>query len=203
MNSKSDPRSIAAIDARRAIGRESNSVHIADLNSFRSAMRRVVSAVTVVTTLHEARPWGMTVTAFTSVCAEPPTLLVCVNNATTTAADITETGRFAANLLSQDQLFISRLCSRPGGVKYLDDYVVETGELPSPDIMPVLRDSLVTFDCEVEDARLIGSHLVTLGRVRTIVSPEARTPLLYGEGRYLHGVGISQAPAMAATMAWA
>lgn len=172
-------------------------------DSFRTAMRRVVSGVTVVTTVHEGRPWGMTVTAFSSVCAEPPTVLVCVNNRTTTAADVTRDGRFAANLLSQDQLFISRLCSRAGAVKYLDDFVVEADGLPENVAMPVLRDSLATFDCKVEEARPIGSHFVVIGRVERIVSPADRTPLLYGGGRYLHGVGISQAPAMAGTLAWA
>lgn len=172
------------------------------IDSFRSAMRRVVSGVTVVTTLHEDRPWGMTVTAFTSVSAEPPTVLVCVNSRTVTAADINEQGHFSANLLSQDQLYISGLCSRPGGLKYLDDYVIEPDESPGSNAMPVLRDSLVTFSCSVQDSRLIGSHLVVVGTVEKIVIPEPRTPLLYGEGRYLHGVGISQAPAMAAGMAW-
>jgi len=57
-------------------------------DAFREAMRRVVGGVAVVATLREGRPWGMTVSAFAPVCMEPPTLLVCVNAATATAADI-------------------------------------------------------------------------------------------------------------------
>ena len=41
-----------------------------DTDSFRAAMRRVISGVTVITTHHQDRPWGMTVSAFTPVCME-------------------------------------------------------------------------------------------------------------------------------------
>lgn len=170
-----------------------------DADAFRSAMRRVVSGVTIVTTNHNGRPWGMTVNAFSSVCAEPPTVLVCVNNRTVTAADITHDGRFAVNLLSQDQLFLSRLCARPGEIKYVDDYTVPADGAR----MPVLRESLATFDCSVTDARAISSHFVVIGVVETIIAPTPRDPLLYGQGRYLHGVSISEAPAMLGALAWA
>jgi flavin reductase (DIM6/NTAB) family NADH-FMN oxidoreductase RutF len=170
-----------------------------DAATFRSAMRRVVSGVTIVTTRHDGRPWGMTVNAFTSVCAEPPTVLVCVNNRTVTAADITRDRRFAVNLLSQDQLFLSRLCARPGEVKFLDDFTVRPQVAAT---MPVLRDSLVTFDCAVTEAHAIGSHFVVIGTVEAIVAPAPRVPLLYGQGWYLHGVSISQSPAMIGAQAW-
>lgn len=177
-----------------------------DSAAFRAAMRQMVSGLTVVTTWHDGRPWGMTVSAFTSVCAEPPTVLVCVNDQTVTAADIARDGRFAVNLLSQDQLFLSNLCARPGAVKYLDNHTVrpdDLGEPAEPVVMPVLRESLVTFDCTVGEVRPVGSHLVVIGTVEAIVAPVPRTPLLYGQGRYLHGVAISEAPAMLGAMAWA
>jgi flavin reductase len=53
-----------------------------DLSSgFRSAMRRLVATVSVVTCA-DADGWhGMTATAVTSVCIDPPAILVCVNTA--------------------------------------------------------------------------------------------------------------------------
>ena len=47
--------------------------------SFRAAMRRVASTVTVVTTGGPFSRHGMTATAVTSVSADPPSLLVCIN----------------------------------------------------------------------------------------------------------------------------
>ena len=111
-------------------------------DAFRAAMRRVVGGVAVVATLRDSRPWGMTVSAFTPVCMEPPTLLVCVNASTTTAADITRDRRFSLNLLSETQRGVSQRCAEPGASKYLDEDVVPSENLPTRIAMPVLQDSV-------------------------------------------------------------
>jgi flavin reductase (DIM6/NTAB) family NADH-FMN oxidoreductase RutF len=160
------------------------------VEEFRAAMRRLVTGVTIIVARHEGRPWGMTVSAFTSVCAEPPTVLVCVNNNTVLARAMQADGRFAVNVLSQDQEFLSRLCAMPGAAKYLDDYCVPQQELPLGVTVPVLQDSLVTFDCELRESRVVGSHLVSFGEVTAVISPSSRTPLLYGEGRYHEPVHV-------------
>lgn len=165
----------------------------AETEAFRTAMRRVVSGVTVITTRHDSQPWGMTVSAFTPVCMEPPMLLVCVNNRTITASDISRDGRFAVNLLSQAQLYLSQLCSRAGEDKYIHEYVVQRADLPERVVMPVLRDSIVTFDCKATDILSVGSHLVVISAIEAILAPRSLPPLLYGEGRYLHGVAIGEA----------
>jgi flavin reductase (DIM6/NTAB) family NADH-FMN oxidoreductase RutF len=174
----------------------------ADPPAFRTAMRRCVSAVTVLTTEHDGRPWGMTVSAFTPVCTEPPTVLVCVRRDTRTATVLVPGARFGANLLSEDQLYLSRLCARPGTPKFVDRYVLAAPELPAGVLAPVLRDSLTTFDCAVTDTRPVGSHLVVLGEVRAVLAPAARPPLLYGAGRYQRGTDIDETPALTGALAW-
>ncbi|MFQ3452047.1 flavin reductase family protein [Bradyrhizobium sp. UFLA01-814] len=161
-----------------------------DADVFRTAMRRMVGGVTVIATRHAGRPWGMTVSAFTPVCMDPPTLLVCVNSRTVTASDILRDGRFAVNLLSQAQLHVSQLCSAAGSDKYVDDHVVPAALLPSRVVMPILRDSTVSFDCKVAEVRPVGSHNVVIAIIESILAPMSRRPLLYGEGKYLRGVGI-------------
>ncbi|WUD70789.1 flavin reductase family protein [Streptomyces sp. NBC_00510] len=173
----------------------------ADADAFRSAMRRVVGGLAVVTTRHDGRAWGMTVSAFASVCLEPPTVLVCVNERTVTAADIHRESRFAVNLLSLDQVPVSQLCSRQGTVKFVDDHVLAGSELPAEVNSPVLRDSLVTFDCETAEARPVGSHLVVIGTVRAVIAPGLRSPLLFGQGRYQRGVDMEAVPAMTEAVA--
>ncbi|WP_194471757.1 flavin reductase family protein [Bradyrhizobium sp. CCBAU 51753] len=167
-----------------------------DADVFRAAMRRMVGGVTVIATRHEGRPWGMTVSAFTPVCMDPPTLLVCVNSRTVTASDILRDGRFAVNLLSQAQLHVSQLCSSAGSDKYVDDHVVPAALLPGRVVMPILRDSIVSFDCKVAEARPVGSHNVVIATIESILAPTSRRPLLYGEGKYLRGVGIDDFAAL-------
>jgi flavin reductase (DIM6/NTAB) family NADH-FMN oxidoreductase RutF len=115
-----------------------------------------------------------------------------VNNRTTTASDISRGGRFAVNLLSQAQLHLSQLCSRAGEDKFIGDYVVPSSGLPERVMMPVLRDSIVTFDCRSTDILPVGSHLVVISAIEAILAPQCLPPLLYGEGRYLHGVAIGE-----------
>jgi len=167
-----------------------------DAGAFRSAMRRIVGGVTVITTRHDNRPWGMTVSAFTPVCMEPPTLLVCLNNRTVTASNVSREGRFAVNLLSQSQMHLSRLCSEAGEDKFVDDYVVPQDALPHRMSMPVLRNSIVTFECKATEVRPVGSHLVVMATVDGILAPSSLPPLLYGEGRYMCGVAVDEIAAV-------
>lgn len=159
--------------------------------AFRLAMRRVVSGVTIITTKHDDMPWGMTVSAFTPVCMEPPTLLVCVNGRTVTAEDIARDRRFAVNVLSQSQREVSQICSRQGERKFLHAHVVEDAAILGGARMPVLQESLVTFDCRAFDVMRSGTHIIAIARVETVIAPEGLEPLLYGQGRYLRGSEIA------------
>ncbi|MBR0691747.1 flavin reductase family protein [Bradyrhizobium lablabi] len=162
-------------------------------DAFRAAMRRVVGGVAVVATLRESRPWGMTVSAFTPVCMEPPTLLVCVNAATATAADIARDRKFSLNLLSEAQRGVSQRCAQQGASKYLDEDAIPAANLPPRIAMPVLQDSVATFDCDASEIRRIGTHVVVVGAIRAILAPQARRPLLYGQGGYLRSVTLDAA----------
>ena len=163
----------------------------ADPLLFRSAMRKYVGGVTVVTTRHLDRPWGMTVSAFTPACMEPPTLLACVNRETITASNIEQDGRFAINILSENQIDVSQYCSRPKSEKFIEEYIVADHEVPTVR-MPVLRGSLITFDCDVLDTFSAGSHFVVLASVQSILAPPALKPLLYGGGQYMQGVAVRE-----------
>ena len=129
----------------------------AGTEDFRSVMRRAVGGLAVVTTLHEGRAWGMTVSAFSVVSVAPPTLLVCVGNGTVTADDAIRDGRFAVNLLSDAQVELSRLCARPGAAKYLDDHVLPAGALPRPVAPRASRLPVVICPCGC--ARLLPARL--------------------------------------------
>lgn len=167
-------------------------------DEFRAAMRRLVTGVTIITATHENRPWGMTVSAFTPVCTEPPTVLICLNRSTVLAGAVQVTGRFGVNLLSQDQEFLSRLCSRPGIPKYLDDYCIP----PEGASAPLLHDSLAAFDCDLDDARVVGSHLVLMGLVSGVVVDGSRRPLLYGAGRYHEPIEFGPTSHLGGQLAW-
>ena len=76
-------------------------------DAFKPVMRRWASTVNVVTTRHDDRIHGLTVTAFSSLQAAPPMVFVCVNRATRTHPMIAHSGIFCVNFLSPEMSHIS------------------------------------------------------------------------------------------------
>jgi flavin reductase (DIM6/NTAB) family NADH-FMN oxidoreductase RutF len=46
---------------------------------FRRVLGHFATGVTVVTAEHDGKPFGATISAFSALSAEPPTILVCLN----------------------------------------------------------------------------------------------------------------------------
>lgn len=153
----------------------------------RAALRHLVGPVSVVTTRDGDRPWGMTVSAFTVVCLEPPTMALCVNRSTATASHIIRTGRLGLNVLADEQVELSQRCAAPGESKFLNDSdlsnLVESradGSRPAP----LLADALIACDCDAVCLDVAGTHLLVAARVCSVSVGVQRQPLLYGAGQY-------------------
>jgi len=148
-------------------------------DAFKTAMRRFPTGVTVVTSVKNGEPRGVTVSAFASVTLEPPTILICVNREARSYLFISTSKIFCVNILSADQQplaerFAARIRERQfEGVKYSID---RTGAA-------VLEGSLAHLDCEVTEEHHAGSHSIFIGRV---VSLDVRdgSPLGYFDGAY-------------------
>jgi flavin reductase (DIM6/NTAB) family NADH-FMN oxidoreductase RutF len=146
--------------------------------AFISAMRRVASSVCVVTTDGVGGRHGATVSAFSSVCADPPTVLVCLNTASTIAARVAENNAFRVNVLPDGA---SDLAGRFAGMH--DDQVVDrfdgvavTGALPA-------IEGATTFACDLSQSIVEGTHLICIGRV-VDVTLGGDVPLTYLAGSY-------------------
>jgi flavin reductase (DIM6/NTAB) family NADH-FMN oxidoreductase RutF len=154
--------------------------------AFKAAMRRHPVGVTIVTSLRGDEPRGLTLSAFTSVSADPPAVLICVNRDARSYLYISESRIFCVNLLSTEQRelaqrFASGMRDRQfEGIAYTS---ATTGA-------PVLEGGIGYFDCEVTHEHHAGSHSIFLGHV---LSCESRpgNPLGYYEGGFhdfaLHG----------------
>jgi flavin reductase (DIM6/NTAB) family NADH-FMN oxidoreductase RutF len=153
----------------------------APISDFADAMSTLASSVVLVTSWIGERPWGMTVTAFASVSAEPPTILVSLGSATTSARAITATRRFGVNILAAEQLAVARLGSAPGAAKFLEPFVDPSdGGSDSP----VVAGALAHLDCELSEAVQIADHTILIGRVRAARASGSGEPLLYHRRGY-------------------
>ena len=155
---------------------------------FVAAMSRLAATVNVVTTDGPAGRAGSTVSAMTSVSADgpAPTMLVCLNAGSETAARILENGAFAINVLREDQQGVAdafaRRSSPQGGDKFA---AARFAALPGG--MPGLCGALVVFECRLASAQLVGTHHVIVGEVTALEDAGEGRPLLYAHRAYHRG----------------
>lgn len=142
-------------------------------------MRHFPTGVTVVTSMREGEPRGVTVSAFASVSLDPPLILICINREARSYLYISSSQVFCVNILAGDQRhlaerFAGKLREHQfDGVEYDVDV---TGAA-------VLRGTVAHLDCEVAEEHHAGSHSIFIGRV---VSAKSRTgsPLGYYNGEF-------------------
>lgn len=154
---------------------------LASTAEFTDAMAALASGVVIVTCRLDGRPWGMTVTAFATVSAAAPTVLVSLGSDSIGARAITATRRFGVGILAEDQLGVARFGATPGAAKFLERFV-EPDDRSSAS--PVVTAALAHLDCELSDAVQVADHTVFFGRVRAARASEAGTPLLYHQRAY-------------------
>jgi len=150
-----------------------------DRDSFLQAMRRVANSVTVVTTDGSAGCHGATVSAFSSVSADPPMVLVCLRSDSRIAQAVAANGALCVNVLPQDR---SDLANRFAGRDGIDDRfhgvsIRSNGGAP-PEI-----DGATTFAGVVDQTITVGSHCIFVCRVHS-VRPSDEPPLAYLDGAY-------------------
>ncbi len=149
-----------------------------DQTRFREAMRHFASGVTVVTTVVNDRPAGITVSAFSSLSLEPPLVLVCVDRRAETHGAIAAAGVFAVNILKEDQAHLSRLFASRNANKFasVSYYLSDLG-------LPILQDALTTLECRVVEEVAGGDHTIYIGEV-VDAHINSGEPLIYYESAY-------------------
>jgi flavin reductase (DIM6/NTAB) family NADH-FMN oxidoreductase RutF len=158
--------------------------------AFRRALAELASGVVVVTSeTPGGEPVGLTATSVCSVSLTPPLVLACIGGGSATGEAIRASGRFALNVLSEDQRSVAGRFAVSGVDKFAG-LRHEAGEAG----LPLLEGCLAACECEVERTVEAGDHAVFIGRVLSVRTGDARgAPLLWFRrdyGRLLpHGDG--------------
>ena len=153
-------------------------------SDFRSAMRALASALSIVSATHEGRWFGMTATAVTSVSAAPPSLLICVNRSASLHDPLLSSRVFCVNILYACQSGLAQAF----GSKDIKNRFAHGTWLVDERSIPYLRDAQANIFCEADDVHSYGSHSIVIGKVyRTDVRRPVH-PLVYQDGRYTVGL---------------
>lgn len=151
---------------------------------FKHAMRHVPTGVTIVTSLKDGEPRGLTLSSFAGASIDPPALLICVNREARSYLYISSSRIFCVNVLAGEQRHLAERFAGKVRERQFEDVPYETDVTGAP----VLAQAIAHFDCEVASEHHVGSHSIFVGNV---ISCRARTgsPLGYFNGGY-HDFGI-------------
>jgi flavin reductase (DIM6/NTAB) family NADH-FMN oxidoreductase RutF len=145
---------------------------------FKLAMSHFASGVTVVTTEHEGKPFGMTVAAFSSLSLHPPLVLVCIEKTVKTHDAIAAAGTFGVSILSSKQADISNRFASRAEDKFAGTEVVR-GELG----VPLIGGAITRLACKVTEKLEGGDHTIFVGEV-VEANTEEGEPLVYFRSGY-------------------
>jgi flavin reductase ActVB len=137
----------------------------ADAATFRDAMASFPSGVTVVTTTDaHGQPWGFTASAFCSVSAEPPLVLVCLATTAQCHAAFQQAETWMINIIHNDQADIALRFATRGADKFGGEHFTYDNGLPE------LHGASANLHCTRHTMYTEGDHTILVGEVT-----EART----------------------------
>ncbi len=153
-------------------------------DAFIEAMRQVASTVTVVTTDGPAGQAGATVSAFTSLSADPPSVLVCLKADSRIAQAVKDNGGFCVNVLPEDAVDVAMAFAGAFDDRLSNRF--EGQDVADTEFGPILPRA-TAFTCTLTHRHIHGSHAICIGNV-TGISNAGERPLTYMSGAF-HRVG--------------
>lgn len=143
-------------------------------NVFKQIMGQYPTGVTIVTTMDEVgTPAGLTVNSFASVSIDPLIVLWSIDKKVSSLDKFVKAEKFAVHTLSTEQeaacwAFAGKEADRFSKVEWK---VSENG-------LPIIADSVGTFECKTIQQIDAGDHIILLGEVIDLNKAE-KNPLLY------------------------
>jgi flavin reductase (DIM6/NTAB) family NADH-FMN oxidoreductase RutF len=149
---------------------------------FKQVMRRWASGITVITTVSGDNLIGVTASAFSSLSADPPLVLVCLNRKLYTHRVIEEAGVFAVNILSAGQIEIGKRFA--GMHPQVQDRFEGLEHTTAATGCPILGDTAGWLDCDLQAAYPGGDHTIFVGQVLAANAMAQVEPLGYFNHRW-------------------
>ena len=145
---------------------------------FKLAMSHFASGVTVVTTEHDGKAYGLTVASFASLSLHPPLVLICIEKTVQSHDAIAASKRFGVSILASGQTDISNRFATKLHDKFAG-MATQRGELG----IPLIEGALTAIECRVREQLPGGDHTIFVGEVVDIQVREG-APLVYFRGGY-------------------
>jgi flavin reductase (DIM6/NTAB) family NADH-FMN oxidoreductase RutF len=153
-----------------------------DAEAFRAALSQFATGVTIITTLSEdGEPVGLTANSFNSVSLDPPLVLWSLGLAASSMPAFQTSSHYAVNVLSSDQLSLSRRFSRRSLAA--PERFREIAWRQGQSGVPLLDGSCAWFECANRSRYQEGDHVIFVGAVEHF-GFRADEPLIFQNGTY-------------------
>ena len=150
------------------------------LRALRDAFGVFPTGVAVVTTCDaDGAPIGVTVNSFVSLSLAPPLVAWSLNRTSPSLAAFERSGNFAINVLSAEQIHLSRRFGSRTPDKFRG-LQFDRGAGGAP----LLAGSAAHFECRVTAVYPGGDHVLFIGNVERFAHDSACVPLMFHAGRY-------------------
>ena len=175
-----EPTSVPAPEETQVKARSSGSAR------FKQGMRALTSGVTVIGAYGpDGSPMAMTATAVSSLTADPPSLLVCVNRSASMAPALVKNARFSVNVLAADQIDVAKAFGGQLAVRGTGRFIYGNWHRVDDAEVPLLTGSRVSFECEVSHVHDWATHHIVIGTVLDVhFSNKSGKSLVYTDGKY-------------------
>ena len=126
---------------------------------------------------------GLTVTSATSLSADPPSMICCVNKTSRSHDTIVQSGAFAANVIAaQDKDLAAAFATE----KTMDEKFAGGQWLSRETGSPILTTAAVAFDCRIREIVQATSHSILIGDVVDVYLPEVSPAgMVYWERQFI------------------
>ena len=159
-----------------------------DAQTFWQTLGERATGMTIVTTDSDSGPAGFLGLSAAHVTADPPTMLVSVDQKTSALAGILSRRHFAVNFLPANAEKVadafSGRAALTGAARFTEG---EWGRLTTG--APIYLEALGAFDCTVEDIVQRGSASIVIGKVVDAVARSSGEPLIFFRGKTRSGFG--------------
>ena len=147
--------------------------------ALRAALGRFATGVTIVACVDaQGQPMGLTCNSFASLSLDPPLVLWSLRLASAALPAFDVAGHFSVNVLTEDQVGLSRRFAQAG-----DDKFDQGHWRAGLGGVPVLSGCAAVFECALHSQQTAGDHRLYIGQVLRLTE-HALAPLLFQGGHY-------------------
>lgn len=151
-----------------------------DSRLMRNALGRFATGVCVITASPEgSAPLGMTVNSFSALSLDPPLVLWNIQKNSECLDAYLGVKGWTVNVLSFEQQEMSTRYAKKG-----DHLLADGCYIQGKSGFPVLRDVLVSMECEHWEHYEGGDHIILVGKVVHMEDSFAGEPLVFYSGQY-------------------